>query len=375
MTVTDLDALQQAARGTWTVARQFVFPGEGGILVRDLPKLAVEGPSFRVEFRLQDDLLGRTSDSPERTMVMLRFAAASHPMPDDPWCVNVRGHWPDRVRFGTVGLFSARRLRKAFSPKRRTPAEVDDKLPTNEDVYLMPDTPEEDLTAQLCLFVLQTNLSAEEAVADWFLRYLSRFRSRVRDRRDRQEVARDVLPTLLRNKWWPEDARAWRKLLKTTIRFAERAHYRLDSGNPPDIADSAPNPEEELLQERAESTRVRFRNPGSSNTTREPFEPTANFFTVEEASHRIGISRSALYARIDRREVQIEILSGRRVIAKSEVERLAKAPRTRTVVEVVAKARHCSESAARRYISRQKQRGRTLDEVMREHSHPGSLNR
>ena len=139
--MTDLETLEHVAAATWDLVRLYVFPGSGGWLVKDLPDRTLDGKSFRVEFRLQQDLLGTTAEGPEpeRTMVVLRFAPAGEPMPDFPWGVRVRGHWPERARFAAVGPLRARKLRKSFSPRRR---QSDDRYPAeSDDIFLMEEAP------------------------------------------------------------------------------------------------------------------------------------------------------------------------------------------------------------------------------------------
>jgi len=71
----------------------------------------------------------------------------------------------------------------------------------------MEGTPPEDLTAQLCLFVLQTELSCEAGVFAWLTQYIVRNFKRANST-PREELARDVVLRLIKYKWWMESARS-----------------------------------------------------------------------------------------------------------------------------------------------------------------------
>ena len=153
--MTDSEALLAGAATAWHLAREAVFPGEAE-LVRDLPKLTVEGQTLRIEFRLQQDFLGPGVEH-DRTMVALRFVPTSQATPALPWTLHVRGDWPERTdRFPRVGPLRVRRLRKALTPTRRRDGDPHRDTFMSEDVYVMPQTPPDDLTAQVVLFVWQT---------------------------------------------------------------------------------------------------------------------------------------------------------------------------------------------------------------------------
>ena len=77
-TRSDLEAVLAASERVVELAQQHVFPGEAEFLL-DLPALALESPSFRVEFRLQLDALGWDNEL-ARTMIALRFGPAGFPL-------------------------------------------------------------------------------------------------------------------------------------------------------------------------------------------------------------------------------------------------------------------------------------------------------
>ena len=96
---------------------------------------------------------------------------------------------------------SARKLRDMARPKRATKeGDADQRLILAENIYVMEETLLEDVPAQICLFVCQTELSDDSAVLDWLVRYLNRtFRFRVKSRKD---VAAQAASRLITGKWW-----------------------------------------------------------------------------------------------------------------------------------------------------------------------------
>lgn len=361
--MTDLEALRAAAVTTWDLARRFVFPGDDELL-KDLPELTLDAASFRIEFRLQLDVLGWDSDQ-ARTMIALRFAQAVQKVPESLWTLYIRGHWPERTdRLPLTGPLNAKKLRKAFSPKRRP---VDDPRPnpfTSGHMYLMSTTPREDLTAQLCLFAVQTDLSlGDDQVFRWLEDHLTRtYCSRLRDRED---VAREMLLRLIRNKWWTEDARGWRKYVGNVRRHVRR-QYRvgLSQNHLESVVD--PRTVRDPLEEGDDGSTHTNHTP-SARRAASPYDPQGSVFTIEEASRRIGMSLSTLYSWVDHGRVAVEHDGTRRVIRGREVERLRSIPTLPTVIAVVARARDCSADAARRHVSRLRQRGRSLEDILRQY--------
>jgi hypothetical protein len=67
---------------------------------------------------------------------------------------------------------------------------------TNDDIYVMEGMPPHDLTAQLCLFVLQTELSSEWGVMDWLTQYVVHNFKRAKQTPP-LELARDVVLRLV----------------------------------------------------------------------------------------------------------------------------------------------------------------------------------
>jgi excisionase family DNA binding protein len=337
-------AVQAGSATAWRLAEESVFPGESE-LIREQRDLTVEGQAFRIEFRLQQGILGLNCDH-DRTMVALRVIPSGQATPECPWTLHVRGDWPERMdRLPRHGPLSAKRLRKAVAPKRRREADPYRNTFMSEDVYIMPRTPPDDLSAQLVLFVLQSGLSDDPGLFQWLQQYVERtFRIRARDRGD---VARDVVLLLIRNKWWAEDAKAWRKYVALIRDRCER-DYRSPGRIPI-----------EALQH--QSSRYRALPPANKSA----YDPSGNVLTVEEASRQLGVSRSTLYSLIDHRLVAVENAAGRMLIARAELERVGSRTRLKTVIDSMVAARGCGRVAARKYVSRLRAQGHSLNEIAR----------
>jgi Helix-turn-helix domain len=334
----DLEAIEAVAARAWALACEAVFPGEAEFL-KERPDLTVEGSSFRVQFRLQQDRLGPDSEL-ERTMVTLRFQKRRRS--NKPWTVFVRGDWPERQdRFSRVGPLSAKQLRKAFSPRLRRKAKRTE-VARDENIYVMWEMPRMDLTAQLVLFAIQTKLSSDESLMPFLQHYIQQtFRLRVRDRKD---LALDVVLRLIQNKWWAEDARAWRKYIAKLV-WAHRSRHVPPSGQ---LARAVPDIS--AIRQAAE---------------RALYDPQGSLLTVEEASRKVGLSPSTLYSRIQRRLVAVEFdPKGRRLIRVSDVEKMIGTPRLKDVIRTAATVRRCHYEAARKYVSRLRRQGHSLDAIL-----------
>lgn len=340
--LSDLETLKTGTATAWRLAEEAVFPGEAE-LVKDMWDLTVEGRCFRIEFRLQQDMLGLDCDH-DRAMVAMRFVPAGLVTPAFPWTLHVRGDWPERTdRLPRIGPLSARRLRKTLAPRRRQEQDLHRDTFMGEDVYVMPKIPLEDLTAQIVLFVWQTGLSNDPELFHWLEHYVEQT-SRIRPQ-DRKDVARDVVLRLIRNKWWAEDARAWRKYLGVLRKVCAR-QYLLTGGVSTDLIDQDP---------------TQYRVPPPPD--RPPYDSSGALLTVEEASRQMRVSLSTLYSLIHKRRVAVEPRAGRMLITKSEVDRLAATTRLKTAIEAVATARGSSSATARKYVSRLLGRGYSLDEI------------
>ncbi len=207
---TDLEAVDLTAQIVPNLAQRYIFPSESEFLL-DLDEFTMASPSFRVEFRLQQDALGWDNEL-ERTMLAVRFGPAGEPLSENPWTLYVRGDWRERTdRLPRRGKLRAGRLRKLLSPKRRRWDQADPYAPKDDDLYVMERTPGDDIKAQICLFVLQTELSQDTdgAMFNWLVDYLMRhFKLPTSDPR---ELARAMVTHILEHKWYAEDPRAWRK--------------------------------------------------------------------------------------------------------------------------------------------------------------------
>ena len=364
---TDLAALELAAAAVWQLAVTRVFADEADNveLVRTLPELGLTAPSFEIEFRLQQDVLDPVGDR-VRTMVVLRFAHRAGDEPDPGWRVYVRGNWPDRTdRFARVGPLNVRRLRKAFSPRRQPPGTPDRFALANDDIYVMEQTPRQDITAQLCLFVLQTELSAEPGVMTWLTTYISdNFTISIPEAR--QDIAGDIVLRLIGHKWWMETPQAWRQYVTAHRRAVERS-YRRSYGSvlPDDLGDDGGSEDRLIAAIDGEPQSVDAFAPVYPAPRALPTSPTTtDACSVREASQCLGVSIGTIYSRIHKRQLPVLDTPGPFLIPRSALVRSSATTRLRDVIAAVAATRRCRVETARRRISRLRQRGHTLDQIL-----------
>jgi hypothetical protein len=280
-----LDAVLEISRTAQTLVREHVEPGEAEFR-RDLPDLAIEAPSFRVEFRLQQDLLDwrlQDSASDERTMLAIRFGRPRQSLPEDSWTIHVRGHWPTRVdRLARRGKLGGQHLRRLFSPRRR---KAGVQYPVwNDDVYVMRGTPSHDIAAQIALFVLQTGLSpdADGTLFNWLQSYIVKnFKHRGVERHD---LSAGIVTHLLKYKWWMEDARAWRKYIAATRDGLRR------------------------------SSAEHSRRPSRDRPVNAAYDGTGAVYSVDEAAHILRRSRSTIYRMLEDRRLDHTIDKNERMV-------------------------------------------------------------
>jgi excisionase family DNA binding protein len=359
---TDLEALESAATTVWELAREYVFTGAVEYL-KMFPELTLTGPSFRIEFRLQQDVIDPAGDG-ARSMVMLRFAQLRRDVEDPGWTLSVRGHWPDRTdHFPRVGPWRGRQLRKAFSPKRQPAGSPDRFALTNDDIYVMDTTPPEDLTAQLCLFALQTELSIDGTVMPWLLTYLTNTFA-ISNHAARKEVATEVMLRLIRNNWWMEDARAWRAYVAKLLRAAGRDDSVQADELDDDLSDGTT---ERRVIEAIEGDHEGTDRPGPIGLpSKAPMalDLTKDTFSVQEASQYLGVSVGTVYSRIHKHQLRVQPAPGAFVIHKTDLDRAMAEPRLPDVIDAVAAARTRRVETARRHVSRLRRRGLTLDQIL-----------
>ena len=221
--LSDLDAVVEASEEAWRLAERDVFPRQLG-LMNDLPELTRTASSFAVEFRTQQDRFGPAGDQDPRpdsegTMIALRFRPPDRPMSDAPWTVYVREWRPERAdRLPDQGLLGTRKLRRMFSPKRSGDRPFPD-WAMSTDIWITKELPKDDLTAQLVLFVVQTELSEDGAMFEWLFNYVrGHFKLPVKQQADRDDLVQGTVAHLLEHRWWPQDWRAWRKYVAACVR-------------------------------------------------------------------------------------------------------------------------------------------------------------
>jgi hypothetical protein len=337
----DWQGVQAIVAAISDAARAFVFPGEVEWLVRELGDRTIRARSFDAYFRLQQDRLDwRTDES--RTMIVVRFTPAGQALPKDPWSFRVRVNWPDRKdRLPDASPFSSRSLRtgrkwksrrrgrKADPHPRGVPWERHDTLWIAEpNRRLDSETQTMDLEAQVGLFLLQTDsVPRDGVVRDRLVEYLRRtFRWRGAEEPDADVFL--VFKHLLKHKWWLDDWRGWRKLVRGCI--------------------------DGLIK---------------GQTPRATLEPDlspddSGRLTVDQFARASGISRSWGYAQIRAGKVPLATMAGdlRHMIAASVALQVRRAPRRAELIAALIEQGR-SAAAARKWIYRQEQLGRSLEDI------------
>jgi hypothetical protein len=341
----DWPGVQAVATTIIMTAREFVFPGEVEWL-RELGDRTVRAQSFDAYFRLQHDPLDWRAQNPvdwrpekSRTMIVVRFARAGQSLPDEPWSVRVRGDWPiRRDRLPDDSPFSSKSLRTGRGWKNRTirrrraagseqPIDssiqrisgTHSKVPwgRHDSLWIAEVTERQDadqmidLQAQVGLFLLQTDTVRNDGeVRDGLVEYLrSTFRWRGVEEPDADAYV--VYHHLLTHKWWSDDWRAWRKLIRGCIDGLRKKER-------PQVVDPLPDEDGRL--------------------------------TVDQFARASGRSRSSRAG--DRRCM----------IAATAVPPVTGTPRRSDIVALLMK-RGRSRAAARKWVYRQELRGRSLADI------------
>jgi excisionase family DNA binding protein len=264
------------------------------------------------------------------------------------------------------------RRRQLAERLRQLGQDIDWAIPS-DDIYLMETTPANDLTAQLCLFVLQTELSKDSAPLPWLLDYITRtFKISVKQTskaardEERAEIALEVVTRLIAYKWGMEDARAWRRYVSQHLRAVERKHRSSTSHL------ELPN---QLSDRATEDSVIASIDGGSDETTRpgllpvpgkrsQPLDRTKETFSVHEAAQYLGVSSRTVYSHIHTQQLPVQPGRGPFVIAKAALDRVMAKPTLHDVIDAVAAARHCTPETARRQVHRLRRRGLTLDQIL-----------
>ena len=240
-------------------AREFVFPGEVEWIL-ELGDRTVRALTFDAYFRLQEDALDWRTRNPDdwspeesRTMLVVRFTGPDQPLPDEPWSLRVRGDWPSRrdrlpddSPFSSKSLRTGRGWKNRKKPKKSEAARrnTDDRRSAENSKPKVPwgrhdslwiaevkegrDAQNQfiDLQAQVGLFLLQTNSVPNDGeVRDRLVEYLrSTFRWRGAEEPDADVYV--VYNHLLKHKWWLDDRRGWRKLVRACINGVIKSQRR-----------------------------------------------------------------------------------------------------------------------------------------------------
>ncbi len=358
---TDLALVLELASSVWRLLESDVFPGNEEFL-RDLPDdLVPTARSFRVAVRLQRDEVGVNLDV-ARTMVALRFTPTGE-RSGLVWTLHVRGDWPQRTdRLPTSGLARASRVRRLMAPKRRTGSPEEYAL-HDDDIFLMATAPRADLTAQIILFLLQTELSAEAELLEWLEGYFRRHFKAAGT--DPAEMAREIALHALKHKWYMEDARAWRRYIAHTRRGLRRKLLR-QRGSDIDVNHvHGGRGEEQRLIAGLDGEETASAGPPPPHTR---WDPTGEFFTIDEAARLIQRSRRTTYDRTQRELIATQMKRGRRVIAAEEVKRLQGSLPRAVAIKLLAQRRATSGrdkvAATRKWVYRREKAGDSLEDIL-----------
>lgn len=322
------------------LAADHVFPGEVEWL-RDLHERRIEAASFDAHFRLQMDRLDwRTEEA--RTMIVVRFAPAGQPLPTEPWALRARGTWVARQdRLPDGSFFSSKRLRRPDQRRRRKTdrRSADEPLAVpwgrHDNLWIWQATDDKDvevqtadLKAQVALFLLQIGLvPSNGSVRDALIAYLRRtFRWRGID--DPETAVFGVHEHLLTHKWWLDDWRAWRKLVRACIDGEAKKRSHRAAIDP----DLTPDDDGNL--------------------------------TVDQFALACGMPRSKAYGLVRTGKVHVTRREedGRLLIPVSEINRPPEL-RRQDVIRKTMEHRQVSYAAARKWVYRSERSGMTLNQI------------
>lgn len=243
--VTDAEAVKAVVASILAIAEESVFKGETEWL-KELPSRTIAAESLDVYFRLQEDRLDWQTDG-TRTMIVVRVARSGEVSGDQSWSLWVRVADPKRPRLAPESSVSSEAFRRSWRKERRKadpdrtagPERPRDRVPPDlpwtrhEDVWIHEATnardeknQREDLEAQVALFFLQTaSVPAHGPVRDSLVQNLRRnFNWSGFDSPD--ATALQLIETLRIHKWWPDDWKSWRKLVRKYINAEWKKEHR-----------------------------------------------------------------------------------------------------------------------------------------------------
>jgi hypothetical protein len=339
--LSDGAAVQAIAETVFEVAAEYMFSGEAELL-RELPDRRIRAKSFDAHFRLQADRPDWRSEH-EQTMLVVLFAPAGKQIPE-PWSLWIRVSDPERKdRLRDDSPFSSKWLRQGrnwrgkgpgLRRRRESPEEYRIPWGRHDNLWIVEAaTPKAradqmaDIAAQVALFLLQARLAEPEGpVRDHLIDYLRRFKWRGIPIDDRDADIYEVFEFLHRNKWWTDDWRAWRKLVRRCIDGEVKKHRGRDKG-----IDLQPDADGNL--------------------------------TVHQFCLATGVRHSTAYQWIkEGRMRSVRNGCGRKMIPSREVPRIKDIPKRRDLLEL-ATQRGRSRAAARKWVYRQERAGKALTEI------------
>ncbi len=305
---------------------------------------SIEGESFRARLYAVPDRVG------DRLQLHIHFERLGGAGAERPWeawvrCCNGQPR-EDRI----TGKL-ARQFQKAFPPAKVTAYEVAEgkvlpRFVRTAHWWVSGGSPgeQDDITAQIWLFLLQTGVVQESAAAVaryWLWEYLER------SFRMTPEEASYALTALLTRYWRPLSARSWRTYIGIYLyRHPERAARR-----------------------------------GSGIGTARPSvsENDPDCFTVAEAARFLDIAPSTLYDWLQ--EGRVKPVTARPVRGRTPVTLILRAELERVKIEVRPKVQDLialrqglsgsSYEAARKWVRRQQQRGLDSGEIAQLAMHLG----
>jgi excisionase family DNA binding protein len=297
----------------------------------------IGGASFRVRFWSVPDRIG------DRIQLYVYFEPLSGFRLERPWSAWAR--CDAKVREDRVAGRLAKRLRRAFIPFRMEECEAVEggsapKIARTAHWWVAGSNPRrerDDIAAQVWLFLLQTRIITSDTVrataTAWFWNYLERaFRLTAGEESD-------VFEDLLKHYWRPVSAGSWRTYVASWI-FRHPA-------------------------------RVARRR--SSAPRQSPIRSAADVFTVTEAARFLGVSPSTAYEWIRNGRIRTTKPSpvgenkSVTLVSRSELERAKETvrPKPKAIIELT-RATGSTYEAARKSVWRQRRRGLTAADIVRQ---------
>ena len=266
-------------------------------------------------------------------LIVLCFHSRRDPPPEQPEYsyLNI-GHGAVRAGYRTPrdGPLSGRKTRRMFSPKLAKGENRELSRELAQDLYIAPGTPREDVRAQLVPFLIQESLLKGQALSDaatGFQAYLKKSFRAAGLSEERKDVWQQAFQDLVKNWYWPEDWRAWRKYVARCIHEATKktrgrhkhAEGAKDQEGAEELADVGIDEDEFRKKVRRSDAQVH------TLPSRSPWWPQ---LSIDELAEDLGTDGSYLYRLIRQGKISVQLYKAqkgdyeRRVVTRAEADRL-----------------------------------------------------